>query len=163
VARLCSRRGRQHARLVAQIQVLLSNCLVYRRDIGLHGIEIFVPQVWREILDAHRSNAVVRCAVETPHDALSVQAESVVAIEDHAPASAGHLAQWESNAWQEPMLRTHGFFGFCPGLGWVDYDPTNGKQANVEFITPGWGREFADVSPLRGVVLGAGTQKLNRV
>ena len=46
----------------------------------------------------------------------------------------------------------------CPGLGWVDYDPTNGKQANLEFITLGWGREFSDVSPLRGVVLGTGTQ-----
>jgi len=48
----------------------------------------------------------------------------------------------------------------CPGLGWVDYDPTNGKQANLEFITLGWGREFSDVSPLRGVVLGTGTQTL---
>jgi transglutaminase-like putative cysteine protease len=48
----------------------------------------------------------------------------------------------------------------CPGIGWVDYDPTNGKQANLEFITLGWGREFSDVSPLRGVVLGSGTQKL---
>jgi len=76
-----------------QIQVLLSNCLVYRRDIGLHGIQIFVPRVWRETLDAHRSNAVVRFAVETPHDALTVQAESVVSIEEHAPASADHLAQ----------------------------------------------------------------------
>ena len=49
---------------------------------------------------------------------------------------------------------------YCPGLGWVDYDPTNGKQANLEFITLGWGREFSDVSPLRGVVLGPGTQNL---
>ena len=49
---------------------------------------------------------------------------------------------------------------YCPGLGWVDYDPTNGKQANLEFITLGWGREFSDVSPLRGVVLGTGTQTL---
>jgi transglutaminase-like putative cysteine protease len=49
----------------------------------------------------------------------------------------------------------------CPGLGWVDYDPTNGKLADEEFITLGWGREFSDVSPLRGVVLGAGTQKLS--
>jgi transglutaminase-like putative cysteine protease len=48
----------------------------------------------------------------------------------------------------------------CPGLGWIDYDPTNGKQANLEFITLGWGREFSDVSPLRGVVLGTGTQTL---
>ena len=49
---------------------------------------------------------------------------------------------------------------YCPDLGWVDYDPTNGKQANLEFITLGWGREFSDVSPLRGVVLGTGSQTL---
>jgi transglutaminase-like putative cysteine protease len=252
------------------------------------------PAPWQNVLSHHLTidpapsertegidyfgNAVVRFAVETPHDALTVQAESVVAIEDHAPASADDLAQWESalaapgdwgpgidldvvqyrlaspmvpisresadyasasfrpgSSWLEAMLdltcRIHAEFvydpeattvttevgevlrnrrgvcqdfahfmiscmrslglaaryvsgyvvsrvpegeqrmagadashawvsGFCPGLGWVDYDPTNGKQANMEFISLGWGREFADVSPLRGVVLGAGTQKL---
>jgi transglutaminase-like putative cysteine protease len=50
--------------------------------------------------------------------------------------------------------------GYCPGLGWVDFDPTNGKLADLEFITLGWGREFSDVTPLRGVVLGAASQKL---
>jgi transglutaminase-like putative cysteine protease len=49
---------------------------------------------------------------------------------------------------------------YCPGLGWVDFDPTNGKLANEEFITLGWGREYQDVTPLRGVVLGSATQRL---
>ena len=40
------------------------------------------------------------------------------------------------------------------------FDPTNGKLADIEFITLGWGREFSDVTPLRGVVLGAATQML---
>jgi transglutaminase-like putative cysteine protease len=48
----------------------------------------------------------------------------------------------------------------CPELGWVAFDPTNGKIADTEFVTLGWGREFHDVSPLRGVVRGAATQKL---
>ncbi len=48
----------------------------------------------------------------------------------------------------------------CPGLGWVAFDPTNGKLADLEFVTLGWGREFSDVTPLRGVVLGAATQEL---
>ena len=48
----------------------------------------------------------------------------------------------------------------CPGLGWVAFDPTNGKLADQEFVTLGWGREFLDVTPLRGVVLGSATQKL---
>ncbi|HTQ36182.1 MAG TPA: transglutaminase family protein [Steroidobacteraceae bacterium] len=49
----------------------------------------------------------------------------------------------------------------CPGLGWVAFDPTNGKLADQEFITLGWGREFLDVTPLRGVVLGSATQQLS--
>lgn len=48
----------------------------------------------------------------------------------------------------------------CPGLGWVAFDPTNGKLADQEFVTLGWGREYLDVTPLRGVVLGAGSQQL---
>jgi transglutaminase-like putative cysteine protease len=49
----------------------------------------------------------------------------------------------------------------CPGLGWVAFDPTNGKLADQEFITLGWGREYLDVTPLRGVVLGAAEQHLS--
>lgn len=48
----------------------------------------------------------------------------------------------------------------CPGLGWVAFDPTNGKIADSEFVTVAWGREFSDVTPLRGVVLSAATQTL---
>jgi len=50
--------------------------------------------------------------------------------------------------------------GHSPAHGWVAFDPTNGKLADIEFITLGWGREFSDVTPLRGVVLGAATQML---
>ncbi len=49
----------------------------------------------------------------------------------------------------------------CPGLGWVAFDPTNGKIADIEFVTLGWGREFLDVTPLRGVVLGTASQQLS--
>ena len=223
-------------------------------------------------------NAVVRFAVETPHDELIVNASSVVDIDDHAPSALQRATPWEAaratpglwgpdvdlnveefrlaspmtpmlaetaayaaqsfvpgRSWLDAMLdltqRIQGDFTYdpkattvttqitevlrerrgvcqdfahfmisclrslglsaryvsgyvvnrrpaekarmagadashawvsahCPGIGWVDYDPTNGKQANLEFITLGWGREFADVSPLRGVVLGTGTQTL---
>jgi transglutaminase-like putative cysteine protease len=49
----------------------------------------------------------------------------------------------------------------CPGIGWVAFDPTNAKLAGSEFVTLGWGRDFSDVTPLRGVVLGAATQMLS--
>jgi len=44
--------------------------------------------------------------------------------------------------------------------GWVDFDPTNGIAVNDGHITIGWGRDYGDVTPLRGVLLGGGTQTL---
>lgn len=46
---------------------------------------------------------------------------------------------------------------FCPLQGWVDFDPTNNLLPALEHITLAWGRDFFDVSPLRGVILGGGT------
>lgn len=43
---------------------------------------------------------------------------------------------------------------WCPVLGWVDLDPTNGVVPSIRHITLAWGRDYSDVSPLRGVVLG---------
>ena len=39
-----------------------------------------------------------------------------------------------------------------PALGWVDLDPTNAQFADSRYIVTAWGRDFTDVSPLRGVV-----------
>lgn len=46
---------------------------------------------------------------------------------------------------------------YCPDHGWIDLDPTNGILAGQEHITIGWGRDFEDVTPLRGVLLGGGS------
>lgn len=45
--------------------------------------------------------------------------------------------------------------------GWVDLDPTNDVLPGERHITVAWGRDFSEVSPLRGVTLGAGGQKLH--
>ena len=50
---------------------------------------------------------------------------------------------------------------YCPALGWVDFDPTNNCLVQHEHITLGWGRDFSDVTPMRGIVLGGGRQKLD--
>ncbi|MES2476394.1 MAG: transglutaminase family protein [Verrucomicrobiota bacterium] len=51
---------------------------------------------------------------------------------------------------------------FCgEGAGWVDSDPTNNLIPGDRHVTVAWGRDFSDVSPLRGVTLGAGGQKLS--
>ncbi|KAF1010384.1 MAG: hypothetical protein GAK32_01524 [Pseudomonas fluorescens] len=46
---------------------------------------------------------------------------------------------------------------YCPVSGWVDFDPTNNVRPALEHITLAWGRDFSDVSPLRGVILGGGS------
>ena len=43
---------------------------------------------------------------------------------------------------------------FCPGLGWIDVDPTNNLLPSMQHITLGWGRDYGDVSPIRGVLVG---------
>jgi len=47
-----------------------------------------------------------------------------------------------------------------PGAGWLDLDPTNGVRVQNDHITVAWGRDYGDVPPLKGVVLGGGTQTL---
>lgn len=43
---------------------------------------------------------------------------------------------------------------YCPGTGWLDVDPTNNLAPSRSHVTLGWGRDYGDVSPLRGLILG---------
>ncbi len=45
---------------------------------------------------------------------------------------------------------------YFPEVGWIDLDPTNNTMPSDRHITLAWGREFHDVSPLHGVILGGG-------
>jgi transglutaminase-like putative cysteine protease len=45
-------------------------------------------------------------------------------------------------------------------LGWIGIDPTNNLIVNDEHVVLGWGRDFSDVSPLRGVILGGGSHRV---
>lgn len=48
-----------------------------------------------------------------------------------------------------------------PVFGWVEFDPTNDIVPGLDHITLAWGRDFADVSPVAGLVIGAGRQSLS--
>jgi transglutaminase-like putative cysteine protease len=50
---------------------------------------------------------------------------------------------------------------YCPAHGWVDLDPTNGVVVAGRHITVAWGRDYGDVSPLRGVLLGGAEHALH--
>ena len=45
---------------------------------------------------------------------------------------------------------------FCPGFGWIDLDPTNNQVPCDHHIILAWGRDYDDVSPIKGVILGGG-------
>lgn len=49
---------------------------------------------------------------------------------------------------------------YIPGSGWLDLDPTNDLVVGNNHITVAWGRDYSDVSPLRGLILGGGVQAL---
>lgn len=50
---------------------------------------------------------------------------------------------------------------YVPPVGWIDFDPTNNQRARAGYITTAWGRDYGDVTPLKGVVFGrADTQQL---
>ena len=57
---------------------------------------------------------------------------------------------------------SHAWFAvFIPQTGWVDFDPTNNQLTGDQHITIGWGRDYADIAPLKGVILSSGQHKLN--
>ena len=49
---------------------------------------------------------------------------------------------------------------FAPPFGWIGFDPTNNVLAGQDHVALAWGRDFGDVSPLRGVILGGGSHRL---
>jgi transglutaminase-like putative cysteine protease len=52
---------------------------------------------------------------------------------------------------------SHAWFSvFAPGCGWVDFDPTNDVQPDREHIAIASGRDFSDVSPVSGMIVGGG-------
>ena len=50
---------------------------------------------------------------------------------------------------------------FVPDIGWVDFDPTNNQFAGERYITLAWGRDYGDVAPVKGVVMGGGVHRLS--
>lgn len=49
---------------------------------------------------------------------------------------------------------------FCPDVGWVDFDPTNNMIPADRHLTIAWGRDYDDVSPIKGVILGGGSHTM---
>lgn len=65
--------------------------------------------------------------------------------------------RWGNRGWAEPCL-DQGWAG-----GWWDYDPTNDSEINEQYVTVGVGRDYSDVSPLKGIYSGGGSTDLDVV
>ncbi|WP_339095404.1 transglutaminase family protein [Deinococcus sp. VB343] len=64
----------------------------------------------------------------------------------------GMLGADATHAWVEALI---------PGYGWLGYDPTNDCLAGEKHIKIGHGREYSDVSPVRGTYYGGGKGRMN--
>jgi transglutaminase-like putative cysteine protease len=69
-----------------------------------------------------------------------------------APAAAGLRGADASHAWVAVWCG--------PAAGWIEVDPTNDMLAGEAHVTAAWGRDYSDVSPVRGVILGGGAHTL---
>lgn len=67
------------------------------------------------------------------------------------PGSPKLVGADASHAWAEL---------WCPEQGWLALDPTNAMPAGLDHVTLAWGRDYADVAPLRGVLRGGGAATL---
>ena len=68
------------------------------------------------------------------------------------PGGTKRLGSDQSHAWVSAWLgRTH---------GWIDLDPTNDLVVHEEHVVLAWGRDYSDISPVRGIILGGGKHKL---
>jgi transglutaminase-like putative cysteine protease len=72
-------------------------------------------------------------------------------LTDPPPGQARLLGADASHAW----VSVH-----CPGSGWVDLDPTNDVMPDTRHVVVGWGRDYGDVCPLRGVFVGGAEHQL---
>lgn len=49
---------------------------------------------------------------------------------------------------------------YCPGIGWIELDPTNGCIPTLHHIRIGWGRDYSDIAPIIGMIQGNGNHTL---
>ncbi len=67
-------------------------------------------------------------------------------------AAIGETVDGQSHAWIQAWTGS-----------WWNYDPTNAKEINEQYISVGTGRDYADVTPLKGIYSGSGSTDLDVV
>jgi len=85
--------------------------------------------------------------------------------EDEAPEDSNPAPAPEEDA-ATPLVgsdASHAWVSvWCgPEIGWLDFDPTNALAVADEHIAVAYGRDFSDVTPLRGIIMGGGSHALS--
>ncbi len=79
--------------------------------------------------------------------------------------TSGYIRTWPppGQPRRQGADQSHAWIGCWLGVehGWVDLDPTNGILVKDEHVLLGWGRDYSDVSPVRGVILGGGDHAMS--
>lgn len=68
------------------------------------------------------------------------------------PGQKKRLGSDQSHAWVSAWMG--------PEHGWIDLDPTNDLVVHEEHVVLAWGRDYSDISPLYGIILGGGRHTL---
>jgi transglutaminase-like putative cysteine protease len=59
---------------------------------------------------------------------------------------------------------SHAWFSvYDPDVGWLDFDPTNNQIPMDQHITTAWGRDYYDITPIKGVIFGGGATHATNV
>ncbi|RXZ33969.1 transglutaminase family protein [Oxalobacteraceae bacterium CAVE-383] len=164
----------QHVRIKREFGRYAADCFGPGRPL-LDGIDALMKRIFSEFtFDPHATT------VSTPVTDVFMQKRGV--CQDYAHfmlsclRSLGLAARYVSGylvteppAGQPRLIgadASHAWVSvYCPAQGggsgyWIDADPTNGIFPDISHITLGWGRDFLDVSPLRGVLIGGGEQSM---
>jgi transglutaminase-like putative cysteine protease len=71
-----------------------------------------------------------------------------------APGQARLVGADASHAW---------FAVYDPDSGWLDFDPTNNQIPMDQHVTVAWGRDYADITPIKGIIFGGGASHTAKV
>lgn len=68
------------------------------------------------------------------------------------PGETRHFADNATHAWVECML---------PNAGWRSFDPTNPDASEIARVSVGYGRDYRDVPPVKGITMGEGSTEMD--
>ncbi|MBZ2186243.1 MAG: transglutaminase family protein [Bryobacter sp.] len=132
----------------------------------LEATTALMHQIYREF-----RYSPAETSIETPLEQVLLEQKGVCQDFSHAMIGVlrahGLAARYVSGylrggAHLEGAQASHAWVSvFLPDWGWVDFDPTNDLLPSAEHLTLAWGRDFGDVTPVKGITIGGGQHQLD--